>query len=208
MKRIKLNFVNQSNDSGNNVVVIFQKNHAQGQDETIVAWKVISNCGIGDNHPFTIPQQVSISFNDSYGNYSPQLEAVPGDAFIVEKTASGDILVKSKNPAKVRAEIEITNNLAMGAIDINCYRDGKLLSTCLGIVPSQMGAFQFKPTIYIGAIPQMEEGEIMNAAVVSEINTEINLLGIASADIVMTGGGSGPQATPFYFTLENITYAQ
>jgi hypothetical protein len=207
MKRIKLNFINQSNDSGNNVVVIFQKNHAQGQDETIVAWKVIANCGIGDNHPFIFPHQVMVSFNDSYGNYSPQLEAVPGDAFIVEKTNSGDILSQSKNPAKVLSEIEVTNALSVGAIDINCYRDGKLLSTCLSIVPTQMGAFQFEPTIYIGAIPQMVEGEIMNAAIVSEINTEINLLGIASADIVMTGGGSGPQATPFYFTLENIKFA-
>ena len=31
----------------------------------------------------------------------------------------------------------------------------------------------------------------------SSINTEISLLGIAGADIVMTGGGSGPDAKPF-----------
>ncbi|MES2556611.1 MAG: hypothetical protein V4604_10695 [Bacteroidota bacterium] len=208
MNTINLNFINHSNDTGNNVVVIFQNNHAQGQDETVVAWKVIANCGIGDNHPFTFPSQVTVSFNDSFGNFSPQLEAVPGDAFSVEKSSTGDVLTKSKNPAKVPAEIEVTNNLSMGAIDINCYRDGKLLSTCLGIVPAQMGAFQFKPTIYIGAIPQMEEGEIMNAAIVSEINTEISLLGISGADIVMKGGGTGPQAMPFTFTLTNIKYAQ
>ena len=44
----------------------------------------------------------------------------------------------------------------------------------------------------------------MNSAILSDINTELSLLGIQSADIVMTGGGAGPQATPFEFTLENV----
>ena len=44
----------------------------------------------------------------------------------------------------------------------------------------------------------------MNSAIISNINTELSLLGIASADIVMTGGGPGPNSTPFQFTLENV----
>jgi len=47
----------------------------------------------------------------------------------------------------------------------------------------------------------------MNSAVVSSINTELSLIGIASADIVMTGGGAGPAATPFEFAFENVVYA-
>ena len=47
-------------------------------------------------------------------------------------------------------------------------------------------------------------GKLMNSAVISSINTELSLLGIASADIVMTGGGSTKTATPFRFTLENV----
>jgi hypothetical protein len=42
------------------------------------------------------------------------------------------------------------------------------------------------------------------SAVVSNINTELSLLGIKSADIVMTGGGPGASATPFAFSLENV----
>ncbi|MBT9441299.1 MAG: hypothetical protein IV087_05435 [Acidovorax sp.] len=44
----------------------------------------------------------------------------------------------------------------------------------------------------------------MNSAIISNINTELSLLGIASADIVMTGGGPGANSTPFAFNLENI----
>jgi hypothetical protein len=58
--------------------------------------------------------------------------------------------------------------------------------------------------LFIGVVSQVEEGEVMNSAILSDINTELSLLGIQSADIVMTGGGAGPQATPFEFTLENV----
>ena len=53
----------------------------------------------------------------------------------------------------------------------------------------------------------MVEGQPLNAAIVSSVNTEISLLGIASADIVMTGGGAGPGAKPFVFTLQNVVMA-
>jgi hypothetical protein len=41
----------------------------------------------------------------------------------------------------------------------------------------------------------------------SQINTEISLLGISSADIVMTGGGPGSSSTPFTFSLQNVQMA-
>ena len=44
----------------------------------------------------------------------------------------------------------------------------------------------------------------MNSAIISQINSEINLFGITSADIVMSGGGPGKNSEPFNFTLENI----
>ena len=47
----------------------------------------------------------------------------------------------------------------------------------------------------------------MNSAIISNINTELSLPGIASADIVMTGGGSGANSAPFTFNLENTVMA-
>jgi hypothetical protein len=48
---------------------------------------------------------------------------------------------------------------------------------------------------------------VVDSAILSNINTEISLFGIASADIIMTGGGTGPDETPFVFTLTNVQYA-
>jgi hypothetical protein len=73
-----------------------------------------------------------------------------------------------------------------------------------GIAPGQKAVFEFQPKIYIGVVSQVQEGDAMNSAIISQINTQISLFGITSADIVMRGGGPGPSSTPFYFSLENV----
>lgn len=204
MEKIKLNFVNRSNDTNNSSIVIFQKNVAEDFNEIAVAWKVIENCGRLDNHPFTYPLNFQVSAGDSYGNFTPQLNAYDGQAFEMVKSTSGDILQLSATPSVSATEVEIRNNLSTGAIDANCFRSGTLLATKTGLAPGQKAVFEFHPRIYIGVVSQIEEGDVMSSAIISQINSEINLFGISSADIVMTGGGSGISATPFYFTLENI----
>lgn len=206
MNKIKLNFINRSNDVNNSRIVICQKNIAESAHEETVAWTVIQNCGPMENHPFTVSATMQVSGCDSYGNYSPQLDANPGDLFAMLLTPSGDTL-KPAGTATSLHEIQVSNELSVGAVSANIYRDGKLLATKTGIAPSQKAVFEFKPSIYIGVVSNIEEGEVMNSAILSDINTEISLLGITSADIVMTGGGPGSTSTPFEFYLENIGFA-
>lgn len=204
MSNIKLNFINKSADTNNSSIVIFQQNVAEDFGEIAIAWRVIENCGRLDNHPFTYPMNFMVSSSDSYGNYTPQLNASNGQAFDMIKDTSGDILQLSTTPATSANEVEIRNNLCAGAIDGNCYKDGKLLAAKTGLAPGQKAVFEFQPTIYIGVVSQVVEGDVMNSAIISQINTQINLFGITSADIVMTGGGPGSTSAPFNFSLENI----
>ncbi len=201
---IKLNFINHSNDTNNSSIVIFQQNVAENFGEIAVAWKVIENCGRLDNHPFTYPLQFQVSAKDSYGNYTPQLTAVDGQAYEMVKDTSGDVLTIASTPASSAAEVEVRNSLLQGAIDGCIFRDGRLLATKTNIAPGQKAVFQFQPRIYIGVVSQVTESQIMNSAIIKTINTELNLFGISSADIVMTGGGPGPGSSPFEFTLANV----
>jgi hypothetical protein len=199
---IKLNFINQSNDSENVDVVVFQKNEVPEYGQ-VVAWEVIENCGRGDNHPFTYPSTIKVSANDSYGNYTPQMAAEPGDTYAVVQSLSGDQLVKildSSNPKNV----VMKNQLPTGSVTANIYRGGKRLAIQTNIAPEQMAAFKFKPTIYIGVVPQVTQGEVMDPAIVSQMNTSFSLLGMSSADIVMTGGGTGSDAQPYSFSLQYV----
>jgi hypothetical protein len=203
---IQLNFINQSNDANNSQIVIFQKNVATDFDELAVAWLVIQNCGLGDNHPFVFPMTMQVSMSDSYGNYTPKLDAQPGQAFAATKTDTGDSLAHHGQAASPH-EVEILNALPQGAINANIYKGGRLLAAKTSIAPAQKAVFAFVPTIWIGAVSELIQGQVMNSAIVESVTTEFSLLGIASADIVMTGGGPGAESTPFTFTLENVVMA-
>lgn len=203
---IKLNVINQSNVADNVNLVIFQKNGAADFDNSAVAWNVIRNMGRGDNHPFNYSLGYTVSASDSYGNFTPQLSAENGQLFKVQKTPAGD-MIYYEGQASSLTQVEVINLLQVGALDISIYKDGKLLAIKTGMAPGQRTAFEFKPTIWVGVVSQIEEGHIMNSAIISQINTELSLFGIVSADIVMTGGGIGSTSTPFKFTLENVVMA-
>lgn len=205
MDTIKLNFINRSQDANNSSVVIFQKNTVESFEENAIAWKVIQNCGQLDNHPFVFPLNFSVSASDAYGNYTPRINAWDGQAFDMVLAPSGDILQLSTTASDVPTQVEVRNNLSRGAINAMCYKDKKVVAAKTNLAPGQKAFFEFSPRIYIGVVSQVvEEGSVLNSAIISEINTEINLTGIRSADIVMTGGGPGKGSTAFNFTLENI----
>lgn len=198
---IKLNFINESNDVNNSSVVIFQKNASIDFGELAVAWKVIKNCGRGWNHPFDYPSGFSVGVRDAYGNFSDLKEATFGQKWEAIRSTAGDEINLSQDEVSNSKEVEIQNSLPQGSIDAGIYKDGRLLMTSTNVCPNQRAVFNFKPTIWIGVVSQIDEGELMNSAVISNINTEISLLGITEADIIMTGGGSGPSATAFQFEL-------
>lgn len=204
MENIRLNFINRSNDTNNSDVVIFQKNVAEDFGEIAIAWQVIKNCGRLDNHPFVYPMKFEVCSSDSWGNFTPQFTAYDGQAYEMVRDPSGDILRLGAKPATSPIEVELQNNLPAGAINANIFRNGKLLAAKTNLAPGQKAVFEFHPRIYIGVVSQITEGQVMDSAIIQMINTEINLLGIASADVVMTGGGPGTTSSPFQFNLENI----
>jgi hypothetical protein len=205
---IQLNFINRSNDKNNSQIVIFQKNVNTDFGELAVAWQVIENCGQGDNHPFVFPMTMSVGALDSHGNYTQQKQADNGQLFTMQNTLSGNQLnVADIDTNPSMTEVHVLNGLEKGAITTSIYKAGKLLATKTSVVPQQKAVFQFKPTIWIGVASQIVEGDVMNSAIISNINTELPLLGIASANIVMTGGGPGASSTPFRFALDNIVMA-
>jgi hypothetical protein len=225
---IALNFINNSNDHRNQQIVIFQKNLAdrsrdpepdRGQEsrpgpdpaddrdsQPAVAWKVIRNCGPWENHPFTLPDDMQVSTSNRWGNHTPRLAARHGQKFHAVQTSSGRIL-RLAEVASVPLEIQVLNAHPAGPIAAEIYRDGRLLGVKSSVAPQQNATFRFGPSLWIGLAPWAVQGQVMSEARVSEIRTELSLFGIAAADIVMTGGGPGPDATAFEFRLENIVTA-
>lgn len=201
---IKLRLVNQSHDINNSSIVIFQKNVAEDFDELAIAWRVIENLGFQDYHPFTYPLNFRVGAGDAWGNFTPDFAATDGQRWEMVRDNTGDVLKLSSTPATSPEEVEVFNALSRGAVSGRIYRDGKLLAHKTNISPGQKAVFKFLPKIFIGVVSQVEEGEVMDSAIISNINTEVNLLGVRNADIIMTGGGGGPDATQFDFNLANV----
>ncbi|TMV65899.1 hypothetical protein FGG78_33630, partial [Thioclava sp. BHET1] len=112
---IKLNFINMSADTNNSSIVMFQQNVAESFGELAIAWQVIKNCGRLDNHPFLFPLSFEVSASDSYGNYTPKMEATNGDVFEVYHDNSGDVLRLTSQKASSSTEVEVLNSLDRGA---------------------------------------------------------------------------------------------
>jgi hypothetical protein len=200
---IMLDLINQSADANNSSVVIFQKNVAANLGEMAVAWKVIQNLRTDYRHSFVFPLQLTVGASDSHGDATPQQPAEHGQLFTLAHTPSGWEL-KLSGPGTSREEIQILNALPQGAIDANIYRGNALLATRTGVAPQQKAVFRFEPAIWIGVALEVVQGQVLTPAVVSQIDTELSLAGIRSADIVMTGGGPGKTSTPFRFDLANV----
>jgi hypothetical protein len=206
MDGIKLNFINRSRDAHNSTVVLFQKNLAPSCTHRANAWLVIENCGYGDHHPIVMSDSTHVSVSDSYGNFTPKLRAGRGDAFQVSLGNTGhtlSVLGKACDPD----EVLVSNNLEKGAINVWMYRNDLVLAEKTSVAPGQQAVFRFNPTLWIGAVAQMEHGAAIDSAILDQVHTELSLLGVAKADIVMTGGGPGPGATRLRFSLQNVVMA-
>ena len=204
-KIFKLNFINKTENQNNFDVLFFQKNIALDNDENAVAWKVIKNCTAGSNHLFTFPREILVSVSDSLETeiITPTL-ALDGQILRIYKDNSGYQLSSYDSGAKGK-DIEIRNELISESINIKIYKDGRVLSVKVGVLIEQKAIFQFNSNLWLGVVHGFQEGQVLNSAIRSRINTELNLSGIASADIVMTDMGPGARSI-YVFDLENIVY--
>ena len=207
MNSIKLNFINRSDVTRNSRIVIFQKNEGTSFDDLAIAWKVIKNCSQGDSHPFIYEHDTQIVIGDSYGNMTAPQTLEPGYKYeIISEEPTGNFLQRSTRAA-TSSSVEIYNVSGSHSAIVYIYRNRRLIATKGVVASGQKTIFDFKPCIYIGLPSGIEEGDIIDSAVISEINKQVFLAGIASADLVMSEGGTGIDATPFEFSLENVIYS-
>jgi hypothetical protein len=201
---IKLRFVNRSSDGNRSEVVIYQKNLATSMHSLTVAWKVISYCGRDCYHPFVYPDGYEVCVADGYGNFSPRMPAENGQLLKLMSTPTGSRRLLRGGLASASNELDVLNDLSQGAVDVCIFRDGRLAAIKTAVTPGQKAVFQYQPVLWIGVASQVMQGMAISSAVLSGTNTELSLMGIASADIVMSGGGPGQGSTPYEFNLENI----
>jgi hypothetical protein len=203
---IQLKLVNRSDDAGGADVVIFQKNLADPVDAPAVAWLVVSGFAPGQTYAFTYPTAVTVAASDSRGEPIPAVSAEAGQLFAVHASPDGDVLRCTDAAADERA-IELRNGLAQAATDALVYRGGNVVAMKSAIPPEQTARFLFQPALWIGVAPMVRMGQVLDDLIMNDINTQLSLLDIRSADIIMSGGGGGGSpATPYRFEFDNVVF--
>ncbi len=204
MNGVTITFVNQSNDTNNSSLVILQKNVAANLGELAVAWRVIKNMGRNWTYEIFYPLDVEVGVEDAYGNRSDRHYSINGQRWEVNQADAGSSLSLASQPAASLQEVEIQNNFAAGSMNACVYRDGLLLAKKTGIVPKQKAVFQFTPVIWVGVVSQVEEGQFISSAILSNIHQQVSLTSLTSIKIILTGGGTGPNAQPFSFEVIKV----
>lgn len=199
---ITLNLINQS-DSISAPIVIFMRNAAAAdQNADLIAWQVVNNFGAGDQYPFVFAATPQVSATGPSGDATPLVAAGDGQTLEMTTGATGDLLMVS-GAFGIPDGFRVTNGLPTGTIDVSVFNSGKLCAIAKSLVPEQTAPFTFRPTLWIGTVSGIAEGQVLSAADLLHLLSEISLLGVASADIVMSvqSGTTDRQVT---FELENI----
>lgn len=211
---ILLKLINRSKDQSNSEVVIFQENVAENFRPHTVAWRVLRNVERDDYFYFEYSPIIEVGMCQTMGSRGmPRMtEVEPGLAYEVVDDISGQALRLSERWVGDPSRVEVFNEHSTGVFDTNCYRSGSLLATKESLMPGGIAAFQFQSCLNFAVVSEMEdldevtEGGIIDSYHLLDVTTTLNLGFMTSADIIMTGGGSGPDAEPFQFTLENAKF--
>ena len=200
---VQLNLINETTDFYNGQVVFFQKNEAAANTEMPVAWTVVvvEYAQYPWMYAFVFPANMYVGASDSWGNYTPILPASDGELFSMQQTSSGDMLVY-EGAASSSTQVQVQNNLPTGNIEAGIYKSGKLLVLQSAVLPGQNAVFELKPVLCVSVASKVEQGQVMNASSLTGTTTELPLLGVQSADIIMTGTSG-----KYSFDMVNVVMA-
>lgn len=199
---ITLNLINQSDGVSAPVVIFMRNGAAADQNADLVAWQVINNFGPGDQHPLVFAATPQVCATDASGNVTPLLTAQDSQTLEMMTSATG-VKLSASGAFGIPDGFRVSNGLPAGAIDVSVFNSGKLCAIAKSLAPQQTAPFIFRPILWIGAASGITEGQVLSAADLRDLLTELSLLGVASADIVMSvqSGSTNQQVT---FELENI----
>ena len=195
---IRLRVINNSSNNDLNVI-IFQKNEVADFETSAIAWTVLSNLDINKNKTVIFGSELRMGYK-KIDTLSETIVCTPGQQII----ANEDFTMGYNGPSNNVNEIEIISNVfTLAAITGRLYRSNRLLMQSNLLDNGSIGYFRTRPTLWIGVVAGINQGDIIGGEILSQVNTELGLLGIASADIVITGGSGD---NPYNFTLQNIVF--
>jgi hypothetical protein len=172
-------------------VVLFKKNSAAGADDAVLAWKVI-RCSAGQHTRVVVPFSQQIGVFDPCGAHAGLHDAFAGDMFDVAAGEGTPSLARSVGAAAGPNMVGVRNATAAGLLEVVLYKDGRPLCRRGAVAPATTAVFEVLPYLHVAVCPGVTEGGTVDAHAVAGA-TRISLLGLKSADLVLTGSAGHSQ---------------
>lgn len=188
---VHITYVNRSMNTDLPKIFVFTKNEVPTFDalKDGVAWKVIEKIGRESSCDFRFPieTQVRASWNEG----TCKTKALPtdiGSHYVVSQKDTGVIIERDGDAGNVRS-LDVSNDIHVkNGINVELYKDGRLMM-CKSIVGyNQKASFVIHPKLYWGVASEIQEGELLNSAVLhSDHFFEQNLEGVSNVVIGLYG---------------------
>jgi hypothetical protein len=188
---IKITYTNKSMNRDLPTVFVFTKNETPTFDvlKEGVVWRTIPNIGRGSSSSFVFPILTEVGATWQGGmNKTQILPSDIGKRYTVSQNDTGIVLAVNGNASDTKS-IDVNNeaNIQDG-VSASLYKDNKLMLTKNIVGYGQKATFVLKPKLYWGIASEIEEGELINSAV---LNTdqffEQDLEGITEMNISLNG---------------------
>lgn len=196
---------NCRNDGAAAQLLFFKKNSAAA-DTAAVAWKVV-RCGAGQHARVVYPFEQQVGVFNSGGLHAGLAAANAGEQLTIAASAAGacaQLVRLPPAPAAAQAAeagwstpvganmIGVSNTLAERNFDVVLYKDGRALCRHSQLAPGQLALFEVLPYLHVANGAGMAEGDVIDTARTADA-TRISLLGLKSADLIVTGTGAATQ---------------
>lgn len=231
MDSIQFTFYNRTvNKLDNHFVVVFQNpwpkatigsgsagtaEGAGSQPATpkhLIAWKVIQKCNSNMYHPFSFPMDIFIAAQDTHGNMTTPVLASAGMTIEISG-ASGDLEL-APNPSPTTPAPSggiVVSNTASEAVDVVYLRNGVPFAVYENLLANSQTSITVPTELSVGLIKAFTSASKKfddKQYFLSKDNWPQSIeqvsMGISSADIYMTGGGTGTNAKPISFSFQNV----
>jgi hypothetical protein len=191
--KITLNFINQTKDSCQKKIVIFQKQQNPDFNRNLIAWKVITFSGEGGEISFPYSYWLELSVSGADGIFPLKYPVQPGFLYevsvpekgsgyvlnyqgpvprerqiqVVDKKRKDKYVLNYKGPPFQGREIQVFNSSKQEAIDLFLYRSGLLLSKWHNLLPANKAIFEIQPILYLTIVLPVEGFEVEEGEVMS-----------------------------------------
>ncbi|MDB5959322.1 MAG: aromatic ring-opening dioxygenase LigA [Massilia sp.] len=191
---VVLTVLNRRRDGATSQLVLFKKNSAAA-DDPVLAWKVL-RCPAGQEARVVVPFSQQVGVFDPRGSHAGLESASAGDCFEVADArragsggAAAPLLGRTQDHLAAIGPnmVGVHNGTSDGVLDVVLYKDGRPLCRQGALAPGTTIVFEVLPYLHVGLCAGVAEGAMLDAATVAAA-MRISLLGLKSADLILTGG--------------------